>query len=152
MSLVLPACADLSMYNQILAPMGRSGEATVKTYPINQPNEDDSYFSPSGDQNPAVVALLDSAYQQRSQGKYDIAASKLERAVRIAPKDSRIWHELANIRYQQQKFELAISLAKKSNVLAGKNRNIQKSNWILISKCYERLGDSEAARKARAKT
>ncbi|MEO1889553.1 MAG: hypothetical protein ABGX33_06520 [Cycloclasticus sp.] len=162
--LTMSACADLSMYNQVPAPIGRSGQATtypsetsqgVKTYPIDeQISQGDSYASPSdvptGVQNPAVIALLDSAYQQSESGQLDIAASKLERAVRIDPKDAQVWHALAAIRYQQNKHALAISLAKKSNVLSATNKNLQRSNWMLIAACHEKLGHVNPAERARA--
>lgn len=162
--LTLSACADLSMYNQVPAPIGRPGQATafpsqtsqgVKTYPIDeQAVQAEDYVTPSdaasGVRNPAVLALLNSANQQSESGQLDIAASKLERAVRIAPKDAQVWHALATIRYQQKKYALAISLAKKSNLLAAKNKGLQRNNWMLIAACYERLGKASSANQARA--
>ena len=160
----LTACADLSMYNQVPAPIGRTGEYPsqplpegAKTYPIDeQPTQDDvrqAYQQPSEiasqTQNPAVVALLDSAYQQSESGQLDIAASKLERAVRIAPRDPQIWHALAKIRFQQNKLALAISLAEKSNLLSNNNKKLQRDNWLLMATCYDHLGRADAARQAR---
>ena len=167
MTLTLSACADFSMYNQQPAPIGRSGEAvrypsqstpqSVKTFPIDeQPAHADverPYSQPSDNplasQNPAVVALLDSAYQQSETGQLDIAASKLERAVRIAPRDPVIWHALAKLRYQQNKQVLAISLAKKSNLLSDGNRDLQRNNWLLMAACYDSLGNDSSAQQAR---
>lgn len=161
----LSACADLSMYNQVPAPIGRSGEAQpsqqypqgVKTYPIEDtlPQESTKYSltAPSlpslNVQNPAVVALLDSAHQQSENGQLDIAASKLERAVRIEPRDAQVWHALAKIRYGQNNHALAISLSKKSNVLAVNDRRLQRSNWLLMAACYKALGNTNSANKAR---
>lgn len=167
MTLALSACADFSMYNQEPAPIGRSGEAArypsqtlpqqVKTFPIEElPAHGDvelPYSQASdnslGSQNPAVIALLDSAYQQSEAGQLDIAASKLERAVRIAPRDPEVWHALANVRYQQNKHVLAISLAKKSNLLSDGNRKLQRNNWLLMAACYDSLSNDSAALEAR---
>lgn len=165
--LALSGCADLSMYNQVPAPVGRTGEAspypsqplpqTAQTYPIDeQPIQEDmgqSYDQPIDEakttQNPAVVALLDSAYQQSESGQPDMAASKLERAVRISPRDPQVWHALAKVRYQQKKYTLAISLAEKSNLLSAGQTSLQRSNWLLMADCYDTLGRTEDARKAR---
>ena len=167
MLLVLSACADLSMYNQVPAPIGRSGEAPaypdhqtpaeVKTYPIGDQqsdgNTDNSYSLPSkepiNDTNPAVVALLDGAYQQSESGQLDAAASKLERAVRISPRDARVWNALAKVRYQQKKYVLSISLSRKSNLLSANDKNLQRSNWFLMADCYDRLGNKNSAKQAR---
>jgi len=164
--LLLSACS----YNQAPAPLGRAGEgnvpatqygsASVETYAIEKPSHEiqtleyeeplqaEAVPAPQS-QNQAVVALVDSAQQQSDQGKYNIAASKLERAVRIAPRDGQVWHELAKIRYEQSKFELAISLAKKSNLLAKSDLGLQRNNWLLMANCYEELGKPDSARTAR---
>jgi cytochrome c-type biogenesis protein CcmH/NrfG len=100
-------------------------------------------------QNPAVIALLDGAYQQSESGQLDLAASKLERAVRISPRDPQVWSALAKIRLQQKKYALAVSLAKKSNLLSGGDKNLQRNNWLLMAESYDNLGQTESARQAR---
>lgn len=164
-TLLLSACS----YNQAPAPLGRAGEGSVpatqygstsvETYAIEKPShevqalefEEPVQVAVPQSQNPAVLALVDSAQQQSDQGQYNLAASKLERAVRIAPRDGRVWHELAKIRYEQNKFELAISLAKKSNLLANNDVGLQRNNWLLMANCYEELGKPNSARTARDK-
>jgi predicted Zn-dependent protease len=69
--------------------------------------------------------------------------------VRIAPRDPVVWHELAKIRLQQNKLDMAISLAKKSNALIENDNNLLRNNWILIAKSYELAGNAELARQAR---
>lgn len=165
--LTLTACADLSMYNQIPAPVGQQGqsstypsqptEATVNTYPLEesviqeqpQPAPVPQIETYQSNSNAAVVALLDSAYQQRQQGDLTVAASTLERAVRISPRDATVWHELALVRFKQKKFQLASSLAAKSNLLASKDTNLQYQNWMLIAESKQKLGDAAGAREAR---
>jgi tetratricopeptide (TPR) repeat protein len=128
---------------------------TTQTYAI----QDDSgelydatpmHHSEETSSNVAVRALLDSAHQARLQGDLEVAVSKLERAVRIEPRNGFTWHELAWVRYQQQQTPLAISLAKKSNLLAEKNTQLQVSNWLLISESHEALGNRVKAEQARA--
>jgi len=159
--LTLSACADLSMYNQQPAPMGRAGEAeypsssTSRAYPFDDSPTPysapiDATVVPIG-QNPAVIALLDSAYQQSESGQLDIAVAKLERAVRIAPKDGKVWHALAKVRQQQGKHALAISLAKKSNVLAVNDVKLQRDNWLLMAVVYKAMGNANLAQQASEK-
>jgi len=158
--LMLSACADLSMYNQTPAPIGQRGQArnpsATQTYPLESTNEehrsaqyDNAEVFTTQTQNPAVVALLDDANQQTRQGGFDSAVSKLERAIRISPRDAYVWSQLAQVRHEQHKYELAISLAKKSNLLAGDNKALQRRNWLLIALSYDGLGASASARQAR---
>lgn len=152
------------MYNQSPAPVRGSADDTrypssqpstaSKTYPMEEPSSTNErvYSKPTEaieyTQNPAVVALLDSAYQQREQGQLDIAISKLERAVRISPRDASIWHQMAQIRHQQGLYETSLSLAKKSNLLAESNKTLQQQNWSLMAKNYQKLGQFKAAEQA----
>lgn len=167
MLLSLAACADMSMYNQVPAPVGQQGQGAdyyppvvtsdAQTYPLESDGENNeltkTLIKPevpvmrSG--NAAVLALLDTAKQQKQEGHLGVAASKLERAVRIAPRDAIIWHELAIVRYQQGQFKLAEGLAKKSTLYSTNNRRLIRDNWLLIAQSREQLGNSELAKKAR---
>ena len=161
---LLTGCADLSMYNQVPAPVGGTAQssnypaqrepAKVETYALDDAEHTDYIAQPEAvvaTNSPAIVALLDGAHQYREQGQYDMAAVKLERAVRISPRNPQVWHELANIRMAQQQYEMAISLAKKSNLLAAGNRVLQRNNWLLIADSFSYLGQASAANKAKRK-
>lgn len=148
------------MHNQVPAPVGQghpsssaSGdEGASQTYPIGDPNEYQQFdISPSASStgNAAILALLDTARQARQEGRLDVAASTLERAVRIEPRNPVVWHELAWVRFQQKQVRLAVSLAEKSNLLAEQNTRIRVSNWLLISECEEALGNPVGAERAR---
>lgn len=152
----LTACADMSMYKQTPAPVETRGQRSseVNTYPI-----DTSRFEPiehvkqpvraSTDRNPAVIALLDDAKLDRRQGELSVAASKLERAVRIAPQDAKVWHELASIRFQQNRFQSAEGLAKKSILYSTNDRVLLHKNWTLIADSREQRGQATSATQAR---
>jgi Tetratricopeptide repeat len=101
--------------------------------------------------SPAVVALLDTADKRASAGELDNAAAVVERALRLEPQNPLLWHRLAKLRLQQGQFAQAVSLAAKSNSLAGENRQLQASNWETIAQAQEKLGDVAAARAARDK-
>ena len=79
-----------------------------------------------------VIALLNQAHDQQRQGKPERAAAVLERALRIDPRNARLWSELAQIRLQQGKLEQAESLAAKSNALAKDDEEIKQHNANII--------------------
>ncbi len=161
--LTLSACADMSTHNKQPAPIGQTGKAEYPSIPSSQSyaldDEVEQYHTTAdfvepeikAPQNPAVVALLDSAYQQSESGQLDIAVAKLERAVRIAPKDGNVWHALANVRQKQGKHALAISLAKKSNVFALNDPELQRKNWLLMARAFETLGNTRSSKQAHEK-
>lgn len=100
---------------------------------------------------PAVLALLDRADQQYAARDLDSAAGSLERALRIEPRNPRLWHRLAAVRLDQGQLDQAIQLAAKSNSLAGYDRGLQARNWRLIASARYAKGDVEGARAAEAK-
>lgn len=105
---------------------------------------------PEPEGNKAVVALLDSAAEAVSTGNLDQAASALERALRIEPRNASIWHDLGQIRLHQRKFTQAESMAEKSNGLAGGNNALKARNWRLIAVARRAAGDTAGADAAEA--
>lgn len=100
---------------------------------------------------PAVVALLDRAQGETTAGHTDAAGASLERALRIQPRNPWVWQQLAQVRLQQGRYDLAISLARKSNSFSGANHMLQAVNWKLISKARVAKGDSAGADEAMKK-
>jgi len=101
--------------------------------------------------SPVVSSLVSTAGDQRRVGNWAGAASSLERALRIEPRNGRLWSRLAHIRYDQQAWKKAIQLAAKSNTLSGGNSNLLRENWVLMANAYDNLGDSAAAIRYREK-
>lgn len=97
----------------------------------------------------AVAQLLDTAHRQQRAGQHMAAASTLERALRIAPKDALLWHQLAGVRLAQGRWLLAEQMAAKSNNLAGNDRQLIADNWQLIAKARQSRGDTAGALRAR---
>ena len=106
--------------------------------------------APEPEGNKAVVALLDNAAEAVSTGNLDQAASALERALRIEPRNASIWHDLGQIRLHQRKFTQAESMAEKSNGLAGGNNALKARNWRLIAVARRAAGDTAGADAAEA--
>jgi len=100
---------------------------------------------------PAVLTLVREAEASRSGGQLDNAAATLERAIRIQPRNSALWQQLASVRLQQLQPGLAEDLAKKSNVLAQGNRALIQKNWAIIAEARRQRGDAQGAAEADAR-
>jgi Tetratricopeptide repeat len=97
---------------------------------------------------PAVHALendIESKFKARAYGD---AASQLDRAIRIQPKNPELWHVLAEIRLRQNQPEQAEDLAKKSISLSKGNSDLIRSNWRLISDARRQKGDGSGSQEA----
>ncbi len=99
--------------------------------------------------NSAVVALVDGARADVTAGKFATAAASIERALRIEPKNPYLWHELAQIHFQQGDWVQAESHAARSNSWAGGNKPLRAANWRLIAEARAGSGDDAGARVAR---
>jgi hypothetical protein len=80
----------------------------------------------------AVAGLMDSARTDTAAGRLTNAAATLERALRIEPRNARLWHELAQVRFRQGDYSQAESLAARSNTLAGNDSELRSANQRLI--------------------
>lgn len=131
-----------------------TGHTTTRGTPdITDQRGSDSYASPGAVKqptaaNPTVVSLLDNARQQSAAGDEASAARTLESALRIEPRNARLWNQLAHVRIRQGEYAQAASLAAKANALAGDDTSLKSDNWQLISRARQQLGDSQGAREA----
>ncbi|MGH8746797.1 MAG: tetratricopeptide repeat protein, partial [Burkholderiales bacterium] len=98
--------------------------------------------------NPAVERLMANARADEAASRLGSAEATLERALRIAPRDARLWQQLARIRLQQGQYQQAESLAARSNTWAGGDNALRAENWNLIAQARDALGDSAGARDA----
>lgn len=87
--------------------------------------------------SPAVVALVDEAKRQAKQGRAAGAVNALERALRLEPKNPYLWHLLAALRIEQGLWQQALSLAEKSNSLAGRLPKLQAANARLRARARQ---------------
>lgn len=97
----------------------------------------------------AVVALLDQADDASASGEHDRAAALLERALRIQPGNAALWHNLAIVRYRQENYGQAESMALRSNRHAEGQPQLRIRNWELIAVARELTGDPGGAEEAR---
>lgn len=99
-------------------------------------------------ENSAVAALVDSALADAGSGRNAQAAAALERALRIEPKNPRLWQELARARLREGDYAQVESLAARSNSWAGSDNRLRAENWRLIAEARVRRGDDAGARSA----
>jgi Tfp pilus assembly protein PilF len=104
--------------------------------------------SSSRQENIAIAGLMESARADAAAGKLATAAASLERALRIEPRNPRLWHELARVRAQQGQHAQAENVAVRSNSFAGDDRALRAENWKLIAETRNARGDKEGARQA----
>ncbi len=99
-------------------------------------------------ENLAIAGLLDGARADAAAGRLANAAASLERALRIEPRNPRLWQELARVRLKQGDYAQAESTAARSNSWAGSDNALRAENWRLIAQAREARGDAEGARAA----
>jgi predicted Zn-dependent protease len=100
-------------------------------------------------ENTAVAGLMETARADAAAGKLSSAAASIERALRIEPRNPRLWQELARIRFQQGQFVQVESVAARSNSFAGADNALRAENFRLIAQAREARGDADGARVAR---
>ncbi|HEX7219319.1 MAG TPA: tetratricopeptide repeat protein [Burkholderiales bacterium] len=96
----------------------------------------------------AVAGLMESARAETAAGNLASAAASLERAIRIEPRNPRLWHELARVRLKQGQYAQAESVAARSNSWAGDDRALRAENWRLIAESRRARGDEDGAKAA----
>ena len=92
---------------------------------------------------------MDQARTEANAGRLNNAAASMERAIRLEPKNARLWQELARLRLNQQDYVQAENVALRSNALTRGDFAIRTENWNIIAQAREARGDTAGARSAR---
>lgn len=93
-------------------------------------------------ENIAVAGLMENARADVAAGRLSNAAASLERALRIEPRNPRLWQELARVRLRQGQYAQAESLAARSNAWAGGDHALRAENARIIAEARELSGRS----------
>ena len=88
--------------------------------------------TPIARENVAVAGLMESARADAASGRLVQAAASLERALRIEPRNPRLWHDLARVRLRQGDTAQAANLAARSNSFAGSDAALRSANQNII--------------------
>lgn len=88
--------------------------------------------TPIARENVAIAGLMESARADAAAGRLVQAAGSLERALRIEPRNPRLWHELAKVRLRQGDYAQAGNLAARSNSFAGSDAALRTANQAII--------------------
>ena len=99
-------------------------------------------------ENVAIAGLMQSARDDTAAGRLSNAAATLERALRIEPRNPRLWQELARVRLKQGEYAQVESTAARSNSWAGSDGGLRAENWRLIAQAREARGDATGAKAA----
>ena len=83
-------------------------------------------------ENIAVAGLMDTARADVAANRLGSAAATLERALRIEPRNPRLWHELALVRLKQGDYAQAESTAQRSNAWAAADSELRSANQRII--------------------
>jgi len=93
---------------------------------------------PAVKENVAVAGLMESARNDAAAGRLVQAAASLERALRLEPRNPRLWHELARVRLRQGDGAQAANLAARSNSFAGNDAALRSANQNIIDQARAR--------------
>lgn len=99
--------------------------------------------------NPAVLALLSDAEKYKQQGNMSAAQSRLQRAQRIAPRDPKVYYQLALTHYDLEDYRLAEQVALKGvSYTQGDNAQLKRF-WLLLADIRKKAGNGAGAKAAR---
>src|SRR2546426_9677600 len=125
-----------------------AGCATVVPGPGQAPDPPPFPEPAARTENLAIAGLMDGARSDAAAGRLTNAAASLERALRIEPRNPRLWQEPARARMKQGDYAQAESTAARSNSSAGPHNPLRAANWRLIAPPREARGGAEGAEGA----
>jgi tetratricopeptide (TPR) repeat protein len=146
-SVHVPAPAPLPAPDSVPAPDSAPDLPATPDQDITPPRQS----VPVAKEGKAAATLLAGARQNVRAGQFDQAEMTLERALRLEPRNARLWYEMARVKYGQKDYKQVVQFCIKSKSLAGKDYVLIKQNWLLMEKAYLQLGEPEKAKQARSK-
>lgn len=130
------------------APMPPNAPAPAPAPGSPPPVTSESEKPAAKSENVAVAGLLQNARADAAAGRLTNAAATLERALRIEPRNPRLWQELARTRLKQGEYAQAENVAARSSSWAGSDTTLRAENWRIIAQAREARGDAQGARAA----
>ncbi|HWK73635.1 MAG TPA: tetratricopeptide repeat protein [Povalibacter sp.] len=96
----------------------------------------------------ASRALVGQAQTQLASKNFAVAASSIERALRIEPDNPLLWIELGKVRQAEGNYVQAENMARKAVSMASNAPRAQSAAWSLIAESYRARGKNAEAREA----
>jgi hypothetical protein len=124
----------------LLAALGALAAANAAAALEYRSNELAPFQAASRGDNPAVLALLEAAEQALREGQPAQAATLLERALRVEPRNPAVWHYLGLARHELGDYEQAEAMAAKSHGLAAGDRALRTRNARLLADAQRATG------------
>jgi len=159
-AVALSACAMPQPYRPTLppesVPPAQPGTQT-ETQPANQPppvEEPQPLPAPvirEPTLSPASRSLVAQAQTQLATKNFAVAASSIERALRIDPDNPLLWIELGKVRQAEGNFVQAENMGRKALSMATNAPRAQASAWALLAESYRARGKNSEARDAEMK-
>ncbi|HJS21371.1 MAG TPA: tetratricopeptide repeat protein [Steroidobacteraceae bacterium] len=99
----------------------------------------------------AAQSLVSQARTQAAAGNFAVAASSIERALRIEPNNPLLWIELGRVRQAEGNYAQAENMGRKGLSLATGDPRTQSSAWRLIAEALRARGRAPQAQEAEAR-
>ncbi|GJM11484.1 MAG: hypothetical protein DHS20C11_37600 [Lysobacteraceae bacterium] len=111
--------------------------------------DDDSVIGVFPLQSSAVETLIAQAEQQLAAGDLEAAERTVEEAIGLAPDDTALWQQLAEIRLRRGHYNEAISAAQHSYLHGPQVGPLCEKNWRTIAESQQLAGWADAAADSR---
>lgn len=155
--LVVTGCAVQPYERPPQQPPATSEPPPVETQPgsppttVEEPQPLPEPASREPELGPASRALVGQAQKQIAAKNYAVAASSIERALRIEPGNPLLWIELAKVRQAEGNYVQAENLARKAISMSVQAPKTQAQAWQLVAETYRARGKNIEAQQADAK-
>lgn len=98
---------------------------------------------------PATDSLLVQSREQAADGRPDLAAATLERALRIDPEEPALWLELGKLAYERGDWADAEQYARRARSLAAGAPSVESRATALLADALDRQGRIAEAERLR---
>ena len=157
-SALLAACAAPSPYQKPAPPEQPPETPPAETRPgeppstVEEPQPAPAPVVREPTLGAASRALVSQAQTQVATKNYAVAASSIERALRIEPDNPLLWIELGKVRLVEGNYVQAENMGRKAVSMSVNAPRAQSSAWKLIADSYRARGKNIEAQEAQAKS
>lgn len=99
----------------------------------------------------ASRALVSQAQTQLASKNFAVAASSIERALRIEPDNPLLWIELGKVRQAEGNYSQAENMGRRALSMSANTPRAQSAAWSLIADSYRARGKNTEAHEAEAR-